>query len=65
MRDVAEMRSLCQSHSGFLTVLEAPMTLKQQMDTWGYTGNALNVMRRIKQQFDPKNILSPARFVGG
>ncbi|MBV8885725.1 MAG: FAD-binding oxidoreductase [Chroococcidiopsidaceae cyanobacterium CP_BM_RX_35] len=65
MRDVVEMRSLCQSHSGFLTVLEAPMTLKQQMDTWGYTGNALNVMRRIKQQFDPKNILSPARFVGG
>lgn len=63
MRDVLERRSLCQSHGGFLTVLEAPITLKQQIDTWGYTGNALNVMHRIKQQFDPKNILSPARFV--
>ncbi|MBV9389483.1 MAG: FAD-binding oxidoreductase [Chroococcidiopsidaceae cyanobacterium CP_BM_ER_R8_30] len=65
MRDVLEMRSLCQSHGGFLTVLEAPITLKQQMDTWGYTGNALNVMRHVKQQFDHKNILSPGRFVDG
>lgn len=60
-----KMRHSCQSHSGFLTVLEAPVSLKQQMEVWGYTGNALDLMRRIKQQFDPENILSPHRFVGG
>lgn len=62
---VLEMRSLCQTQGGFLTILEAPVTLKQQLDVWGYSSNALNLMRRIKQQFDPENILSPHRFVGG
>jgi glycolate oxidase FAD binding subunit len=62
---IGELRRYCESQQGFLTVLEAPITLKQQLDVWGYRGNALNVMRGIKQQFDPKNILSPDRFVAG
>lgn len=62
---VLQMRTHCQTQGGFLTVLEAPVTFKQQLDVWGYRGNALELMRRIKQQFDPKNILSPYRFVGG
>jgi len=65
LEKVLQMRSLLTERGGFLTVLEAPVTLKQQLDVWGYTGNALNIMRRIKQQFDPKNILSPHRFIGG
>lgn len=62
---ILKMRSLCQSQSGYLTILEAPAALKQQIDVWGYTGNALDLMRKIKNQFDPGNILSPNRFVGG
>ena len=62
---IMEMRRHCESQNGFLTVLEAPISLKQQLDVWGYNGNALEIMRRIKQQFDPKNLLSPHRFVGG
>ncbi|HEY9665390.1 MAG TPA: FAD-binding oxidoreductase [Coleofasciculaceae cyanobacterium] len=62
---IAELRRHCQAYRGFLTVLEAPTALKQQLDIWGYNGNALKIMREIKQQFDPKNILSPQRFVGG
>lgn len=62
---IGELRQSCESQGGFLTVLEAPISLKQQLDVWGYKGNALNVMRQIKQQFDPKNILSPDRFVAG
>ena len=54
-----------QNHKGFLTILSAPMAVKEQIDVWGYTGNALSLMRRIKKQFDSKNILSPGRFVGG
>ena len=60
-----ELRRYCQDQSGFLSVLEAPISLKQQLDVWGYNGNALEIMRQIKQQFDPKNLLSPSRFVGG
>lgn len=62
---INEMRSYCQERKGFLTVLEAPIALKQKLDVWGYNGNDLKIMRQIKQQFDPTNILSPNRFVGG
>jgi glycolate oxidase FAD binding subunit len=62
---ILEMRRHCQAQSGFLSVLEAPISLKQQLDVWGYNGSALNIMSQIKQQFDPKNLLSPYRFVGG
>ncbi|MDX2230203.1 MAG: FAD-binding oxidoreductase [Leptolyngbyaceae cyanobacterium bins.349] len=60
-----QVRAICQEHRGFLSVLEAPLALKQQIDVWGYTGNGLEVMRQIKHQFDPDSRLSPHRFVGG
>jgi glycolate oxidase FAD binding subunit len=59
------VRSLCEVRKGFLTVLEAPANLKQQLDPWGYQGNALEMMHKLKQKFDPQNILNPGRFVGG
>ncbi|ODH02231.1 glycolate oxidase [Nostoc sp. KVJ20] len=62
---VLKIRDRTQANSGFLTILSAPMAVKEQIDIWGYTGNALPLMRRIKEQFDSKNILSPGRFVGG
>lgn len=60
-----KMRSHCQNNGGFLTILQAPSTLKQSIDIWGYTGNALKVMSDIKQKFDPDRRLSPGRFIGG
>jgi glycolate oxidase FAD binding subunit len=63
--EVVKMRSLCESNRGFLTILSAPIAIKQKVDVWGYTGNALQVMRGIKKEFDGKNILSPGRFVAG
>ncbi|HEY9852589.1 MAG TPA: FAD-binding oxidoreductase [Leptolyngbyaceae cyanobacterium] len=62
---ILEMRNFCQSQQGFLTVLEAPLAFKENFDVWGYSGNGLDLMRRIKQQFDPDNMFSPHRFVGG
>ncbi|MDZ8222584.1 MULTISPECIES: FAD-binding oxidoreductase [unclassified Nostoc] len=62
---VLKVRHYTQANRGFLTILEAPVAVKEQIDVWGYTGNALPLMRRIKEQFDSKNILSPGRFVGG
>ncbi|MFN6537034.1 MAG: FAD-binding oxidoreductase [Nostoc sp. EkiNYC01] len=59
------MRDRTQANSGFLTILDAPVGVKEQVDVWGYTGNGLGLMRGIKEQFDSKNILSPGRFVGG
>ncbi|AFY54742.1 FAD/FMN-dependent dehydrogenase [Rivularia sp. PCC 7116] len=62
---VLEMRKLCELHSGFLTILSAPIEVKQKLDVWGYSGNGLELMRAIKKQFDSENVLSPGRFVGG
>lgn len=64
-QSILQMRDFCQSQGGFFTVLAAPQALKETIDVWGYKGNALAMMQRIKQQFDPNNILSPSRFVGG
>lgn len=61
---VLKLRQICQSHGGFLTVLAAPADLKLNMDIWGYAGNALEIMQRLKTQFDPETLLSPRRFVG-
>ncbi|MEG3897828.1 MULTISPECIES: FAD-binding oxidoreductase [unclassified Microcoleus] len=60
-----QVRRGCEAKGGFLTVLAAPTDLKQQLDVWGYTGSAIDLMRRIKQQFDPENLLSPHRFISG
>ena len=38
---------------------------QKNMDVWGYNANNIEIMRRIKQQFDPNSILNPGRFVAG
>ena len=62
---ILPLRNLCAANSGFLSILSAPVELKERFDVWGYNGNALAVMRGIKTQFDGNFILSPGRFVGG
>ena len=60
---VRKMRSLCQHNRGFLTILSAAKSVKQEIDLWGYSGNAGNMMSTIKQKFDPQNILNPQRYL--
>jgi len=60
-----EIRHRCETHGGFLSVLEAPVAFKQTMDVWGISRSSLPLMQRLKQRFDPQPILSPARFVDG
>jgi glycolate oxidase FAD binding subunit len=47
-----------------LVVQDAPPGLLSEVDVWGATP-ALEVMRRVKGQFDPNGTLNPGRFVGG
>ncbi len=62
---VKELRRACTINQGYFALLEAPLSLKKSVDVWGYSGNALGVMKAIKAQFDPHDCLSPGRFVGG
>jgi glycolate oxidase FAD binding subunit len=58
---IQPLRDRCESVGGFLSVLQAPIAVKQQIDVWGYRGNAVPLMRSIKQQFDPFNLLNHGR----
>jgi glycolate oxidase FAD binding subunit len=48
-----------------LVVRQATPEVKKAVDVWGPAGDAIDLMRRVKRQFDPEGVLSPGRFVGG
>lgn len=54
---VRGIRNFCQDNEGYLTVLESgASTIKQEIEPWGYVGNGLEMMKKIKSNFDPFNI---------
>jgi glycolate oxidase FAD binding subunit len=61
---VERTRTACTAHGGALVVLEAPPAVQAAVDTWGPVP-AIDLMRRVKDQFDPERRLAPGRFVGG
>jgi glycolate oxidase FAD binding subunit len=53
---------------GVVTVLvDAPDELRAAVDPWGEPGDdpALELMRRVKERFDPARACNPGVFVGG
>jgi len=63
---VAEkLREAADGLGGTLVVDRCPHHLKPQIDVWGPAGDDFEIMRKVKQTWDPKGILSPGRFVGG
>jgi len=61
---LGDLRVRCQSLGGSAIVLRAPAATKGALDVWGPVPG-LELMRRVKQQFDPERRLAPGRFVGG
>jgi glycolate oxidase FAD binding subunit len=53
------------NHRGHAVMLAAPPNLKRSIDVWGSSPPALSLMREIKRQFDPNDLLNPGRMVGG
>jgi len=58
--DLAELRAAMEKDGGSLVILG-----RTKLDAWGTPGDALPLMRAVKDQFDPKGTLNPGRFVGG
>jgi glycolate oxidase FAD binding subunit len=58
------LRSICADFGGHATVLRAPAALKSVVDVWGPVPG-VDLMRRLKEKFDPARRLAPGRFVGG
>jgi glycolate oxidase FAD binding subunit len=62
---VTDLRDRLSFAGAGLIVQQAPAEVKRAVDVWGPAGDALDLMRRVKRQFDPSGILGPGRFVGG
>ena len=52
-----------ESAGGSLVLLAAPPALKRQVGAWGAPPATLDLMRRLRDAFDPQRTLSPGRFV--
>jgi glycolate oxidase FAD binding subunit len=61
---LSDLRFDLEHADGSLVVAHHPAAM-QRMDAWGQPGDALPLMRAVKNQFDPKNTLNPGRFLGG
>jgi len=59
------LRSALAPFDGSAVVLRAPDAVRGSLDHWGPVGDALDLMRRVKERFDPERRMSPGRYVGG
>lgn len=62
---LGRLRAALERRGGTLVVLRAPAEVKARLGVWGTAGDALPLMRRVKEQLDSAGILNPGRFVGG
>ncbi len=59
------LRREAEAAEGSLVLQEAPPAFKKLVDVWGKAGEAFDVMRRLKADFDPRGLSNPGRFLGG
>lgn len=62
---VQTLRTAASHASGTFVIEACPSSLKGLIDVWGPVGPDFAIMRRLKEQFDPRRTLSPGRFIGG
>jgi glycolate oxidase FAD binding subunit len=61
---VEALRAAAVAAKGSLVVTEGLPEVIATLDPWG-PSPALELMRRVKAQFDPRGTLNPGRFIGG
>ncbi|MGC9667815.1 FAD-binding oxidoreductase [Planosporangium sp. 12N6] len=61
---LADLRAAATRGHGHAVVLTAPAAVRDRVDPWGPVPG-LDLMRRVKAQFDPDARFAPGRFVGG
>jgi len=61
---VKALRDAAPAWQGSVVVLAAPAPVRSEVDSWGPV-SGLDLMRRVKERFDPDALLAPGRFVGG
>jgi glycolate oxidase FAD binding subunit len=63
---VAHLRDVVGAFDGSVVVQAGPRELRTALDPWGpVEPPVLELMRRLRDEFDPRRVLNPGRFVGG
>ena len=62
---VDQLREAVGPLDGYVVVEACPPQVKGRLDPWGEAGEPWQVTRALKEQYDPRGILNPGRFVGG
>ncbi|MEX1254473.1 MAG: FAD-binding oxidoreductase [Dehalococcoidia bacterium] len=80
VRIVERARKFAVEAGGTLVITSAPVDVRKRINVWGdpsagsrpgesatgqAPGSALSLMRRVKEQFDPRGTINPGRFMGG
>ena len=66
LSEIERVQSVARSLGGTVVVEHCAPAVKARIDVWGgaATEAELEIMRRIKQNFDPLGLLNPGRFMG-
>jgi len=64
-RAAARIQAACANLEGHATIPWCPSEWKSHLQIWGSARSDVAQMRKLKTVFDPNNILSPGRFIGG
>jgi glycolate oxidase FAD binding subunit len=65
-RLVERLRGALVELGGHAVVTRAPLAVRRAVDPWGpIESGPMALMRALRDEFDPKRVLNPGRFVGG
>jgi glycolate oxidase FAD binding subunit len=63
-RLLAEAQGVLLGLADTATILTAPPSWKHGIDVWGRLPEGFDVMRSLREQFDPQRTINPGRFAG-
>ena len=62
---ISSAREAAHHLEGRMVIEQCPADVRPGIDVWDDVGEPISIMRRLKEQYDPRRLLNPGRFVGG
>jgi len=60
---IDQSNSYAAISGGYFVVESAPVKIKEKINVWGYLPGGVDIMRILKEKFDPKGIMNPGRLL--
>ncbi len=60
---IKESNSYVTKIGGYFVAESALLQIKEKINVWGYLPGGVNIMRSLKEKFDPKGIINPGRLL--